>query len=162
MQRPTGVTLAAAVLGCVAAFAALAPCMLLLTYGVRPTALSPGFFVSVLLLFALTGWGIATVVGILRLRAWARHSIRIIGALIVAINIFSAARTAIYFFAPPDHSPRSTDPRFLYVFIITECVSLAPVAIGAWWLFYFSRPATRAVFESRIADVQPDTLPHTS
>jgi hypothetical protein len=97
MKRPLGIILSAIVLG-LAALGLLLITALMAVSSVfifhRPvTPANPHFFVYIMLAIsilymALTVWAVLTVIGILRLRSWARYSILVIGA----------SRQSAYFF----------------------------------------------------------------
>ena len=181
MQRPTGVTLAAIALGIDAAFQAIMACLMtvvavLTAKGALPSTPgqptpSPGamtaiFLVSILFFLALTAWGATTVVGLFRMRTWARYSILIIGGLTAGLGILSAAVTLLAatlaknFIPPPAPDQPAPPPHlFLAVFIGIALFYLAIAAIGIWWLVYFNLRSTRTAFQQPLIEGELFTPP---
>lgn len=153
MRRPAGVTVAAILLGILALFGIVAegaglvasifvhnPAMPQVP-GVRATmigatALELGFFV-------FCAW---TVVGLVRLRSWARVGVLIISGLLCffcavgGIGILLAR----YYVAPLQSGPNSAVAQAVLVGIALFCFLLS--LIGVWWLVYFNRESVRRAF----------------
>ncbi len=103
---------------------------------------------SVLLYLALAIWAIVTVVGLFRMRNWARISIMVIGGGIALIGLFStlvsAAMPTMMKSVP---MPPNTNPAMMRgTFIFMAIVWLAVASIGIWWLVYFALRRTREAF----------------
>jgi len=163
IRRPVGVTLSAIVLGLAAAMLCLlAGFSVLGTFIVRHTPMtieapgvppSPSFMLgviafSVVLYLALAIWAIVTVVGLFRMRNWARISIMVIGGGIALIGLFStlvsAAMPAMMKSVP---MPPNTDPAMMRgIFLFMAIVWLVIASIGIWWLVYFALRRTREAF----------------
>lgn len=153
MRRPVGVILAAVVLGCIALFGILG-CLLTLAVtfflhnpiiqqapGVRTIV---GVLECAMLVFFL--WCVWTVVGLFRMKLWARLSIIVIGGIVFVLSALAALGTFLARgFAPPlpaGSAPVNMQAVFIGVALFYFCVSL----IGVWWLVYFNLPSVRAAF----------------
>jgi hypothetical protein len=123
-------------------------------------ATTPHFFLYLMLAVAvfyvtLAAWATVTVVGILRLRSWARYSILIIGGGIAVLGLFGGMGTLLSRAMLPTLSVQqpSADPRILSgVFFAGTAFYLLVCAIGVWWLIYFNLRSIRELFS--IAELQ--------
>ena len=146
MPRPVSVTIAALLvfLGSVLTlgFAAL-------MFGLRhdPDVAAgggPGLVVAMAGFIALCGAaGVATGVGLLMLKPWARISMVVFATVLVLICAFSLLLIlAVDLPMPPEIDPE----KFALLRPILTGVYLVPAAIGAWWLVLFTRPRVIATF----------------
>ncbi|MGH9574247.1 MAG: hypothetical protein ACRD40_12050 [Candidatus Acidiferrales bacterium] len=149
MQRSIGVTLSA-----VLVFTGCGFTLLLLGLGVLALALTrqPNVnlpIVHVILIFevvfgfAFAAWGIASGLGLLNLREWARISMVVFSALML---FFSLIPLLIFAFLPIPQFP-GTPPNF--VFFMRVGVSLFYgffAALGGFWLYFFNRRNVREQF----------------
>ena len=159
MKRPIGVTLSAIALGFAAAFALLISAMftlgvVILRNAKLPTPQTPGvpaatgFAIALAFSFFFAiacAWITLTLIGILRLRSWARYSILVIGGFLVFIavcSIFGLALAATVVPAQPN-VPVSTMHTIL---IVQGLFYSALAALGAWWLVFFNLRSTKAYF----------------
>jgi hypothetical protein len=175
-RRPAGVTLAAVVLSLAAAVVLLLALLPVLTglfgrHASTPAA-SPASILAILIVTAfvyllVAGCGITTVVGLFRMRPWARISMLVIGALIALFGIFST----LMCFAMPSllramPLPPNTNPAAVRaVFTLMALFDMAIAAVGAWWLIYFALRSTREAFGRQPAapafnPYAPPPLPH--
>ena len=119
---------------------------------IRPEPRFLVYFMLAISLFyaALAVWAILTVIGILRLRAWARYSILIIGGGLVVLGLLAALFTLAgrtMFPATPTKPP--VDPHIMTViFLVIGAFYLLIAAIGIWWLVYFNRRLIRELFSN--------------
>ena len=168
MKRPIGLILSAIVLGLAALFFILTAAFMVIA-GIfadhhpniaTTPATTPHFFLYLMLavaLFyvALATWAIFTIIGILRLRSWARYSILIIGGGITILSLFSAMATLLsrtMLPTLPAQQPNA-DPRILSaVFFVITAFYLLVSAVGVWWIIYFNLRPIRELFS--IAAVQ--------
>jgi hypothetical protein len=117
-------------------------------------AATPHFFLYLMLAVAvfyamLAAWATLTVIGILRLRSWARYSILIIGGGLAVLGLFAAVGTLVSHTMLPNLSAQqpNADPRILFaVFFVLTAFYLFVSAIGVWWLIYFNLRAIRDLF----------------
>ena len=91
-------------------------------------------------------WGVATGIGLLLLKGWARISILIFAALL-ALCVFGAPMILLIPFpATPD-----VDANFLWGMRIGLAIFyLFLAAVGIWWLVLFLRPSVAAVLQGRL------------
>jgi uncharacterized membrane protein (DUF2068 family) len=102
---------------------------------------------------ALAAWGIATTVGLFRMRRWARYSVLVIGGGLVLLNLFPLLSMAVLVVAPlpvPPSVDASQVPMAHAVtrgiFAVMAIFYAALCAIGVWWLAYFNLKRVREVF----------------
>lgn len=84
-------------------------------------------------------WGVATSVGLLRLKSWARISILVFSVLLAITGVCGAVSFPIAAAASSPGSPASLAlPRFgIGAFYVTLS------GIGIWWFALFTRPSVR-------------------
>jgi hypothetical protein len=118
--------------------------------GVPP---SSGFMMGIMIFtvvfyLALAAWAIATVVGLFRMRNWARISMIVIGSGMAVTGLFvtlvSAAMPLLMKSVPmpPDTNPAAVR----VVFIVIAVVWFFIAATGIWWVVYFALRRTREAF----------------
>jgi hypothetical protein len=160
--RSAGVTAIAVVVFLGSAFAALSGLVLLLTatVGVTSTLLqapapNAGFLRVVIygmcgVMLGLTVWGIATGVGLLRLRPWARLSMLAFAALLAANGVL--AGLALVFLPIPiaEMPPEAPEGTLTAVQVGTGLVYAVLAALGGFWLYYFNRSAVRQQFAAAV------------
>jgi hypothetical protein len=148
VNRPGGVTAAAVV--------SLLCSLLTLLFGVgfafaafvQPATPSPigSYTVYMLSLAAFTlgfsGLGIATSVGLFRLRPWARISMLIFSGIVAPLCLLT---TALLFFMPLPAPPGFPGGEPALRAIVSGIYAL-PLAITTWWLIQFSTARTKAAF----------------
>jgi len=157
MQRSTGVTVIAilSLIGSTLTFGIGIVLALVMTRGPLPRSNdfpgSPVFFkivlVGVVLMYLLpSGWGIASGIGLLRLKNWARVSMIVFSVLLIVMGVFSVLPSLFPISSisnkPADASAMAAVRVFMGVF------SLALAGIGIWWLVFFTRPKVREQFLS--------------
>jgi len=114
----------------------------------------------------LAVWAILTVIGILRLRPWARYSILVIGGGLAGIGTLLALGTAFsrtMLFTMPTRSP-APDPHIMAViFAVLIAIYIGIAIIGIWWLVYFNLRTTRELFlDPSLSALSPGGLPQRS
>ena len=170
--RPTGITIAAIIdligsafvglLGLVSLFGLVAQ------VAVQPpeaAALRGMQAIGVVLFLALSAWGVATGIGLIRLRNWARIS-QLIFAGLLLFSGFSGAIVLPFmpFPTPPnDPDPALTQKVFAGMKIGGEIFYLLCAILAVFWLYYFVRRSTVDAFHGNAADPQrPQFGPSTS
>jgi hypothetical protein len=176
-QRPAGITAAAAVavLGSIGTFL-FAGLMGLnaLVLSTSPAAAplpnqpaTPPIALLAIIAIAYSGfgvWGIASAVGLLRLKNWARRCFVIFGVLLAFVSVFMTAGSIVAgVVAPAAAQLPSNVPRGLItgVFLAVALVGLICFGIAIWWLVYFNRPAIKAAFMGEVVASEPPQLPLT-
>lgn len=100
--------------------------------------------VSGLMYILPAAWGVATGIDLLRLKKWARISTIVFSVLLTLMSLISGVATAFV--------PLPEDPRYPGVANVVrigmEAFWAALLALGAWWLIYFTRPGVKAQFVS--------------
>lgn len=115
----------------------------------RQSQLPEGFFVGTGVFYlALAVAGIATAVGLLRLRRWARYSTLAFAGILVFFGLFIALIFAVMPHTLPQGQTAAELPsNFAVVFkTISISIQLAIAALGGWWLYYFNRQTVRSCF----------------
>jgi len=139
----SGLTLLFAIL--MAALAALIPVP---TTGEVP--LPPAFFRGILagvsLMYGLLAvWGIASGVGLLKLKNWARISTIVFSLLLLIVGTFSALGVLLI----PAFSAQNAPPNPSVMIAIWLCMGafwLAQAGIGLWWLVFLNRVTVKQQF----------------
>ena len=158
MKRPLGIILSAIVLG-LAALGLLLITALMAVSSVfifhQPlTPATPHFFVYIMVAIsvlhtALAVWAVLTVIGILRLRSWARYSILVIGGCLTAISLLSLFTVTITRSMMPPQP--GVDPHITQIVYLAFAFFYAlTAAIGIWWLVYFNRHPIRELFRNPV------------
>lgn len=155
-KRPVGLVLAALVLALFTCMGVLSGVSVLLT----PILVHPPqveqypvievvqitFGIFLLLLCALCGW---TVVGLFRIKRWARIGMIVLGAVVAVISFLMAVLYFVLAFASipiPQGSPTVAPAMMKVVFFGLAGFSLVFTLVGVWWLVYFNLRSVRAVF----------------
>jgi MFS family permease len=177
-QRSAGITASAiiAILGSLGAFlfAALMGLNAIVMSGSPVAASLPNqpplppivlFTAMAVLYCGLGAWGIASAVGLLMLKNWARRSFVIFGGLLVFLSVcLTAGSMVAAFVVAPATAPIPADvPRGLIagVFLAVAVLGLVCLGIAIWWLVYFNRPAIKAAFMGEAAAQVPHPFPLT-
>jgi hypothetical protein len=132
---------------------------------IAPTPHFLTYFVLAISVFyaALAVWAILTVIGILRLRPWARYSILIIGAGLAVIGVFAVFGTLVSRSVLPTLQAQqpATDPHLMSIlFLFMAAINLLIAAVGSWWLVYFNLRSVRELFANPLS--LPATVAGTS
>ncbi|HZL25549.1 MAG TPA: hypothetical protein VFC39_03365 [Acidobacteriaceae bacterium] len=173
MRRPVGVIITCILLGLAAlllllnAFGAFVSILLrghLPANGAGPTPppamMAVVFIVLGLFYLALAAWAIATLVGLVKMRNWARYSVIVIGVglalmgVVGAIGMFAARTMMDSVPMPPGQNPAI----LRVVMVVAALFSLLIAAVGIWWIIYFALRTTREAF-ALAAGPQPVPIP---
>jgi hypothetical protein len=176
-QRPAGITAAAAVavLGSIGTFLfaglmglnALVITASPAAAGLPNQPAPPPIVLLAIIAVAYSGfgvWGIASAVGLLRMKNWARQCFMIFGGLLAFASVLMTAGSIVAGVAAPAAAQLPSNvPRGLItgVFMAMALVGLIGFGIAIWWLIYFNRPAIKAAFMGEAVASEPHQLPLT-
>ena len=99
--------------------------------------------IAVVIYLCLSIWGIATGIGLLRLRAWARASVLVFGGLMVLTAVSGAIGISV---VGPLMPSRPGAPPFSAVRNMVLAIMAVPAVVGVWWLIYFNLGSVREQF----------------
>lgn len=103
------------------------------------------FYFEAVFILAIAGWGIATAVGILRLRNWARISILVISGLAIVMSFFTMLMT--FLMIPIISQEAKIPPGATTVIELFELIILGiPLGIAIWWMVLFLLKSVRVQF----------------
>jgi len=152
MKRSTGVTVSAILVflgsGLTLIFGGLVSLALLL---MRKTAPQPPLMryilaFSIVVYLAFGVWGIASGIGLLRLRQWGRISVLVFSGILL---FFAVPTLIIVPFMPMPEPPDSPGNIVLIIKIFMGCFYGALAAIGGGWLYFFNRRSVKDQFLSQ-------------
>jgi len=166
MQRPVPVVLSAILLGLLAAVQLLFTVLmifagfLVLNKGLPPTAgpqpfppsMMPVLMFGMSVLFAaIAVWFVLTLIGLVRLRSWARYSLLVIAGLMAGFGgILMLTSFAMPFLMPnlpTAPGQPAADPGMMHmIFFVTGAVYGIVTALGVALLVYFNLAKMRALF----------------
>ncbi len=155
MNRSAGVTASAVAVIFGSALALLAGLMVLFaSSGGIPVPENQVHFVkyfmafTALLLFAVGAWGIATGMGLMRLREWARISMLVFSALLLFLCIPGFLMLLVMPFPPPGTtpSPELTKNVLMATKVFLTIFYGVLAVLGGWWLYFFNKPSTKDQF----------------
>jgi len=155
MPRSGGVTFSAALVFIGSAFALLCGVFAVLgglLASQRALAADPAGFHSILIIeavfwFGFGGWGIASGIGLIKTRQWARISMVVFACLLLFVSL---PTVAIMAFAPlPKESELNLPPGFMTIVraIVVVWFGLT-AALGGFWLYFFNRKSVKAQFQA--------------
>ena len=155
MQRSTGITISAILVFVGSGFTLLPAFVAAFLAAFAHTSRASHFlpkpllWVGAIVYLGLATWGIATGVGLLRLREWSRVSQLIFSALLVLAVVGAMMLPFINF----PVSPNDPDPEFTRRVMSSMKIGIAGfygvlASLGAWWLYYFNKGSVRAQFRS--------------
>jgi hypothetical protein len=157
MKRSAGVTASAVIV-----LLGSALVLLLAGFGVLGIAVAPvretqfhymkyfmWFFIASLV--AMAGWGIASGVGLVQLRNWARISILVFGGLLLFVGL---PNLLIIPFIPLQQPTDLPDTFALGVRIFLVAFFGMMAGVGMWWVVFFNRKAVRAQFQGVFSESQ--------
>jgi hypothetical protein len=118
--------------------------------GSKDSPFSPGLFKLMMVVGALVYifpaiWGIATSVGLFRLKEWARISMVVFSVLLILMFGFSALMLLVVPFPTTPNQPVEANV-ISGVRIFTTCFMAGIVGIGIWWVVFFTRASVKKQF----------------
>jgi len=163
MKRSGDVTASAIILFCGSALMVLMAVGMIV--GAAVTPLPPEQraveFIMPIFYALLAAWGIATGVGILQLRPWARISMIVMSSMAVFFSVCGALgmMAARMVLKQQPNMPAGATTIVLFVALIMMAV---PLAIAIWWLVLFTRARVRVEFATRGAAVVSSVSPSSA
>lgn len=165
-QRPVGLVLAAIALAVMACMGLLSGIIMVLTFALihtPETAQFPvikviGIGIGVVTLL-ISGFCLWTVVGLFRVKRWARISVLILGGLLAFFSVLAALGSAIAALSQstiPQSSPGLPPEAMKIVMFGAAGFYLCVGLIGVWWLVYFNLRRIKAVFVAH--SVRPEVV----
>jgi len=114
--------------------------------GSVPQAFMKGIFFVLSLMYLLPAvWGLATGIGLIRLKNWARISTIVFSVLLIVGGCFGGLIIAVMPF--PSTPASNVDPAAMSAIrIAMVSFWLALPGIGLWWLVFFTRTSVKAQF----------------
>jgi hypothetical protein len=100
---------------------------------------------------ALAMLGVATGVGVLRLRPWARVSILVFAGIMSAVSLMAGVMMA---FIPLPSTPNVDASVLNAMRPMLVGLYVVPFLIGVWWLIQFNAKSTKAAFASQAPEGQ--------
>jgi hypothetical protein len=156
MKRPVGVILTALVQVLGSLVVLLFSILMLFTPALLRNAPSPstpltmpaGLIYGSAAMYGVFGvLGILTAVGLFRLKNWARYSTLMVAAMLVLFGLIVAMVFVLMPMpAPPAESGAGSPGAMNAVKAVMACFSLSFAVLGAIWLYYFNRSATKEAF----------------
>ena len=154
MKRSVGVTVIAVLSLIGSIFTFLMGILMIVVMALAPPQqeqfpVSPAVFRLMLVFAAMVYilpaiWGIITSVGLLRLSNWARISLMVFSALLILMGGFSGLMSMFVPFTP---ARAGTPPALVSSIRVAMVVFwLTLLAIGVWWLIFFTRPRVKQQF----------------
>jgi hypothetical protein len=157
MKRSVGVTVIA-ILSLVGSLFTLLMGLLVATvpifaskFGNRESPFDQRFSVVLMLLVSLTEvipavWGIATSIGLFRLKNWARISILVFSVLLILMSGFGVLTSLLFAFYPPPANQAIDPSIFAGIRIVLTVFWSALLVVGIWWLVFFNRAKVKQQF----------------
>jgi hypothetical protein len=156
MQRSAGVTAVGVVaiiggaLTCLfALFAAFAAVMIPQLPNKTPTAFPAAVLgVEAAVFLGVGAWAIASAIGLLRLKNWARISILVLGGLLVGFG-FCGLFGAVMLTVMPMPTPPGKEVPHSFMAVVGAIMAawcLIQMAVGIWWLVLLNRKAVKQQF----------------
>jgi hypothetical protein len=106
-----------------------------------------GAIIGMVIILVWGAWVIATGIGLLKLRTWARVSILVVASLMVFFGTISLL--AVGFMPLPQESGSGPDLR-MFMRVFAALFYGIPVLISLWWLILFNRKRVRAEFAGNL------------
>jgi hypothetical protein len=112
--------------------------------------------------FGFGAWGIASAVGLLLLRKWARFSFLIFGGLLAFFSFCAGSGLLFAAIAMTSTLPPTANVSpglFTAVMLVFTVISVICLAVAVWWLVYFNRSSVKAQFGAGAVASQPRQFP---
>lgn len=156
MHRSAGVTASAVVVIAGSAFTILLGALALAGSAVLSKSTPPAnvpfnlgsiLIVEAILIFAFGAWGLASGIGLIYLKQWARISLLVFAGFLVCISLPAAAMMAVI------PLPASHDPNLPENFMTGMRIGMGLFygmfgALGGFWLYFFNKRAVKVQFQT--------------
>jgi hypothetical protein len=169
MPRSVGITISAVVVFVGSAFTILIGAMMVLgsIFVSRlnrvpniPAGLEYAVIVEAFFFFGFGGWGIATGVGLINTKEWARLSTLVFAAILLVISL--SAALLIAFIQLPNSNTPNLPPNFMVTMRIAMAVFYGMfAALGVVWLYLLNKRSVKAQFR-REQPAFPGVVPDLS
>jgi hypothetical protein len=159
MPRSTGITVSAVVVIIGSAFTLLCGAMILLgsVFALNsshaadaPVNMGYVLIIEAFFAFGFGAWGLASGIGLLKTKQWARISVLVYGAILV---FFSLPAAAIMAFIPIPNPPSGNDPSPLNIMLMVRVGGILVyamfAALGGFWLYFFNTQKVKAQFRGQ-------------
>src|SRR5215472_9013341 len=118
-----------------------------------PTNLGPFAFFDSLMLFGFGGWGLATGIGLIALKRWARISTLVFAGILVFVSLPAAVLITVI--PLPNNSNPNLPSNFMSIMRIGMVLFyFAFSALGGFWLYFFNKRAVKVQFQANQADME--------
>lgn len=156
MRRSAGVTVSAVLVLLGSAFTLLLGVLMLLSSAflskTSPSANVPVNFgaivaVEAVVVFAFGGWGLASGIGLIYLKQWARISLLVFAGFLVCVSLPAVALMAVISLPTP-HDP-NMPPSFMAVMRVGMALFYGMfAALGGFWLYFFNKRSVKLQFQA--------------
>jgi hypothetical protein len=114
-----------------------------------PVSLGSVLIVEAILTFALGAWGLASGIGLIYLKQWARISLLVFAGFLACITVPAVAMMAVI------RLPDSHDPNLPANFMTVMRIGMALfygmfAALGVFWLYFFNKRSVKAQFQTML------------
>jgi hypothetical protein len=158
MHRSAGVTASAVVVIVGSVFTILCGALMLLGSAAisksspppnLPVSLGSVLIVEAILTFAFGAWGLASGIGLIYLKQWARISLLVFAGFLACITVPAVAMMAVI------RLPDSHDPNLPANFMTVMRIGMALfygmfAALGVFWLYFFNKRSVKAQFQTML------------
>jgi hypothetical protein len=156
MKRSAGIVVTAVIVLLGSGFTLFCGACVILALSMGPTQKDPlhlmkyFMFFCVAILLGTGGWGVATGVGLLSLKGWARVSLLVFSGVLL---VFCLPMALVFSVVPMQQTPNANLPENFHTVFRAGMVGFYGLlaAVGGWWLYYFNRRAVKAQFEAGVA-----------
>jgi len=118
--------------------------------------IAPIAFGAAVFLLVFVALGVATGVGLIRLKQWARISTLIFAGIMAAMGLLSMSVLALMPTQPPPGLTVGAANTIRWLIVGSYGI---PVAIGVWWLILFNRTAIKEAFAAGVVTPRTSTRP---
>jgi hypothetical protein len=121
-----------------------------------PLPLIASMIVGALFEFGFAGWGLATAIGLIRLKPWSRISILVYAGLLAVSFAFTAL---IFMLLPLPVTPNTSQNFNFMIRFIMASICVVPFSIAVWWLVLFTRKSVVAQFSGVASNATIPAVP---